>query len=68
MALTVETKRKFKVGDQELPDPDPNMSVREVIKFYAPQYPEITSCSVPVPSAKNGTFIYTFNPKIEEKG
>jgi len=68
MALTIETKRVFKCGDKELPDPDPRMSVKEVIKFYSAQYPEIASSSVPTPKVVKDTFVYEFNNKIEGKG
>jgi len=68
MALVIETKREFKLGKKTLPDPDPNLSVKEVIKFYSAQYPELTSCSVPIPVNKGNVFIYEFSPKLEEKG
>ena len=68
MALIVETKREFKLDKKTLPDPDPKMSVKEVIKFYSAQYPELTSCSVPMPECKEDTFIYTFSAKLETKG
>ncbi len=41
MPLEVKTKREFVFGDNKLVDPDPSMSVREVIKFYSAQYPEL---------------------------
>lgn len=68
MALTVETNRIFKCGDIELPDPDPKMSVKEVIKFYSAQYPEIASSAIPTPKAKGDTFVYEFENKVEGKG
>lgn len=68
MALTVQTSRTFKLGDKELPDPNPNMTVKEVIKFYTGQHPELASASVPVPKATGNTFVYEFNTKIEGKG
>ena len=68
MGLNVETKRLFKFGKKELPDPDPNMTIKEVIKFYSAQYPEIASASIPVPKIEDETFIYELNSKIESKG
>lgn len=38
--------RKFKYGKIDLPDPDPNRSAQEVVKFYANQYPELVNSNI----------------------
>lgn len=55
MAITVTTpKRVFEYtpegkGKVKLPDPSSKLSVREVLKFYSTQYPEIITGEVTGP-------------------
>jgi PRTRC genetic system protein C len=57
MALQVTIPiRKFVFDDDnkeiDLPDPNPSMTIREVQKFYAQQYPSIITGSIVGPEIK----------------
>jgi len=51
-----------------LDDPNPNLSIQEVLKFYSGKYPQITNASVEGPKIKDDQAIYSFNSKIGKKG
>ena len=51
-----------------LPDPNPEMSIQEVIDYYAPQYPELTTATFEAtPKTEGNQSVYsvktTFGPK-----
>ncbi len=73
MALTIKhLKRQFafkKDGNKiTLPDPNPELSVTEVMNFYANQYPELTTSTVGGPEIKDDMAVYTFKTTIGTKG
>ena len=69
MALTVSTKnRVFKFNGMVLSDPNPNMSVSEVCKFYAMQYPELTNANIEGPEVNGDEVVYTFGKSLGTKG
>jgi PRTRC genetic system protein C len=41
-----------------LPDPNPDMSVEDVLTYYAPQYPELTTALIEVPKIEKGKSVY----------
>lgn len=68
--LRTELKRVFKIEKSgvELPDPNPNMSEDEVMKFYSLQYPELTTATVDGPKIDNDKAYYSFKTTIGTKG
>jgi len=69
MALTVTSaKRIFKFDDKELDDPNSNLSIEEVKKFYAGKYPELTNASISGPKMENDKAVYTLGVSIGKKG
>lgn len=73
MALTVTTlEREFKFkkdGTQvTLPDPNPDMSVEEVLQFYAPQYPELTTATLDGPKTEGKKAVYSVKTTVGTKG
>lgn len=68
--LKTELKRVFKIEKSgvELPDPNPNMSEDEVMKFYSAQYPELTTATVDGPKVNNDKAYYSFKTTIGTKG
>lgn len=45
----------------ELEDINPNLSFKEVVKFYAGQYPEFTTATVTGPVMKEDQMIFSIN-------
>lgn len=60
-------KREFVINDITLPDPDSTMSIDQVRKFYANQYPEITTATYET-QINNGTAKYTFKQSVGKFG
>lgn len=60
--------RKTDKDKIELPDPNPNMEVNDVMKFYSSQYPELTSSTVSGPNLENNKAVYSFTTIIGDKG
>ena len=60
--------RVFKNGSTELPDPDPDMTVKQVQEHYATAYPEFTTGSFTGPEIEDGRQVYTFQRKVGTKG
>ena len=44
-----ELKRVFKFNGKELPDPDPEMSAKEVMELYSRQYPSLSNGEIAGP-------------------
>ena len=66
--MIVETlKREFVIKDVTLPDPDPTMSINQVIKFYSTQYPELVNSSYET-EVKDGIAKYTFKQSVGKFG
>lgn len=72
--MAIETKkleRRFKLERNNTPiylsDPNPNMSVDEVIDFYSSSYPELLNASH-VTSELDGNLIYEFKTIAGIKG
>lgn len=61
-------KRKSESDSITLPDPNINMALPDVQKFYASQYPELTSCTIIGPKMRDGKAQYEFQTIIGEKG
>jgi PRTRC genetic system protein C len=73
MPLVVsELEREFKFkkdGEQvTLPDPDPEMSVNDVLQYYAPQYPELTTATLEGPKTEKGKAVYSVKTTVGTKG
>jgi PRTRC genetic system protein C len=61
-------KREFHFKEEVLTDPDPAMSVPEVLDFYSGKYPELTSGVVQEPEIDEGKLIYNIDFVMGEKG
>lgn len=61
-------QRAFKFNDQELPDPNPDMSTKEVLEFYSNTYPELVSGFVEEPVEEDGKLIYEVKTAVGTKG
>jgi PRTRC genetic system protein C len=71
MALDVSTAVRIFVIDKsgiEIPDPDPNMSIENVMTLYSGMYPELTTATVHGPEYRNDNVIYRFKSVIGTKG
>ncbi|MFL5810055.1 MAG: PRTRC system protein C [Flavisolibacter sp.] len=51
-----------------LPDPDPSLSVEEVLQFYAPQYPELTTATLDGPRIDGKKSVYSVKTTVGTKG
>lgn len=47
--IITTSKRCFKLNDLKLPDPDPSMSLDDVLELYSNQYPELTNATIGEP-------------------
>ncbi len=73
MPITVQKlKRVFKFDKNgtvvTLPDPNPDFTVDEVLRFYSPQYPELTTAFIEGPKTDGDTAVYTVNETVGTKG
>lgn len=73
MALEVtKRKRQFKFKKDgsfiELPDPNPALSVDQVMSFYANQYSELTTCTIDGPKIDGEHAVYEFKTTVGTKG
>lgn len=73
MALQVSVqKRQFVIKksgkDITLPDPHPSMTIPEVVNFYKPKYPEISTASMEGPKMEENRAVYSFKTVLGTKG
>jgi PRTRC genetic system protein C len=71
MALELSTAVRIFVIDKsgvEIPDPDPGMSLENVMTLYSGMYPELTTATVHGPEYRNDKVIYRFKSVIGTKG
>jgi len=69
MALDIKTMtRVFKHGNNELSDPDINLSPDEVMSFYSNTYPELTTSTIQGPKVEGDKAIYEFKTTVGTKG
>lgn len=73
MALQIDgLERKFtykaNTGDIELADPDPSLSVDEVITHYSMMYPELVNAKVQGPKLTPEAQEFTFTSAVGVKG
>ena len=69
MPLTIESvKRKFVFNKVTLPDPGPEFTPEEVMKYYIHQYPDLTNASVSGPKMKDDEAVYEFATTLGTKG
>jgi PRTRC genetic system protein C len=62
-------KREFHYnGGLRLPDPNPNLTVGEVISLYATTYPEITTAAIEGPEVIGDKLVYRLTRAIGTKG
>jgi PRTRC genetic system protein C len=71
MALNITTAvRVFVIHETgvEIPDPDPTISLEEVMKLYSGMYPELTTATIHGPEYVDDKVIYRFKSVIGTKG
>ena len=73
MALEVQKlKREFhfkKDGNTvKLPDPNPEFSTDEVLRFYSGQYPELTTATLDGPKIEGKAAVYSVKTTVGTKG
>jgi PRTRC genetic system protein C len=62
-------QREFRYnGGLRLPDPNPNLTVGEVINLYAATYPEITTAAIEGPEVIGNKLVYRLTRAIGTKG
>lgn len=66
--LTREFKFKKDGKDVELPDPNPEFSAEEAMKFYSGIYPELTNGVVEGPTVVKDKAVYTVTTKAGKLG
>jgi PRTRC genetic system protein C len=66
--LTREFKFKKDGKDVTLADPNPEMTVEDVCKFYASTYPELTNAMVEGPKVEGDKANYTLSTKAGKLG
>ncbi|MDF2189318.1 PRTRC system protein C [Paraflavitalea sp. CAU 1676] len=73
MALQVTSlKRAFKMKKDGkeiiLPDPNPDMTIEEVLQFHSGSYPELTTSTISGPVPDGNKAVYTFKTTVGTKG
>ena len=59
--------REFHFGSKVLPDPNPNVSPKEVARIYANEFPELTTANITGPEIKSDKAIYSFESSYKPK-
>lgn len=64
-------EREFKFSKNgtpvTLPDPNPDMTLDEVLQFYAPQYPELTTATMEEPKMEGNKATYRVKTTVGTK-
>lgn len=73
MAIDVnKLKREFKFKKDgttvTLPDPNPEFTTDEVLRFYSGQYPELTTATLSGPKVEGKSAVYSVNTTVGTKG
>ena len=69
MSLIVEkTKRVFKYNNETLSDPDPTMTIGEVLDYYSDTYPEMINSTISEPTVTVDTSVFVISSSFKEKG
>ncbi len=73
MALTInglERIFKFQHGNEQiaLSDPNPGMTVDQVMNFYSNTYPELTTATAQGPEIANDKSVFYFRTTLGTKG
>jgi PRTRC genetic system protein C len=71
--MVEKIKRIFKYNGKELEDPDPDLTPKNIAKYFSMQYPELTSGSIKylglVTNEKGGEYMnYELSASIGIKG
>jgi len=66
--MAKQLSRVFVYGNEELSDPNPNLSPEEVMDIYSNQYPELLNANISGPKIVKGTAQYEFSKNIGTKG
>lgn len=61
-------ERIFEFDNQELIDPDPSLTPKEVREILSNRYPDILNSDVSGPEMKDGKLYFTFGRNLGTKG
>ena len=71
MALNITNAVRVFIIDKtgiEIPDPDPTLSLENVMALYSGMYPELTTATIHGPEYKDDKVVYRFKSIIGTKG
>jgi PRTRC genetic system protein C len=71
MALNITTAVRVFVIEEtgvEIPDPDPKLSLENVMALYSGMYPELTTATIHGPEYRDDKVVYRFKSVIGTKG
>ena len=69
MSLTLEVlPRVFKYKEEDLVDPNNQLTPPEVLDFYSDTYPELVNSKLSGPIVNNGVVNFEFTSNFKEKG
>jgi PRTRC genetic system protein C len=72
MTETKKLTREFRFNKNntpvKLPDPNPSFSAEEVLRFYAGQYPELTSATFSGPKVDGDKAVYSIETTVGTNG
>lgn len=73
MALEVKSAQRNFVLEKggkkiELKDPNPNMTIQEVVNHYSGEHPQLATANVEGPEMKDGKAVYKFTTVLGTKG
>ena len=71
MALNITNAVRVFIIDKtgvEIPDPDPTLSLDDVMSLYSGMYPELTTATVHGPEYRDDKLVYRFKSVIGTKG
>jgi len=67
--MAVERNQRIIYFDQQqLDDPDPALSIEEVLEYYAEIYPILTQAAIEGPELRDEGMVYTFRKAVGTKG
>ena len=61
---------RFKKGSEtvKLNDPNPAFTPQDVIRFYSPQHPELTTATIDGPKIEGAEAVFEFKTTVGTKG
>lgn len=63
-----QAQRIFKYKDKEFADPNPTMTPKQVLNFYANDYPELLNASINAGEFQDNKLVYEIKAVLGQKG